>query len=66
MKYFLYHDFGSCSDGDHSNGFEQFDTLEEARAGVKDLAKRNSMDIDSSGYWDECFHIVAGETVPIR
>ncbi len=31
MKFFVYHDSGSCNQGDHSSGLEEFDTLEEAQ-----------------------------------
>ena len=29
-KFFVFYDYGSCNDGSHSSGAEEFDTLEEA------------------------------------
>lgn len=39
--YFVYWDEGSCNDGSHTNGLEQFQTLDEAYKRIVELTTKN-------------------------
>lgn len=58
MKYFLNYDFGSCNDGDHYSGLEEFDTLEELHQWVKDHLNEGLM-----GLYDPTPIIIYGRRI---
>lgn len=47
--YFLYYNGGSCNDGDHSCGFETFDTLKEAEDRQKEVFNSDTITIIIQG-----------------
>lgn len=46
MKYFVYYDAGSCNDGSHTNGLEEFDDRVTAERRVDELLKEPPFTFD--------------------
>lgn len=58
MKFYLYYDFGGCYDGSHTNGLNEYDTLQEALAERDRLLKEYPGDASP-----DCFTIIEGTEV---